>query len=32
MMLPYSELSEEDKEKDAFAWEMLAGVADRSAV
>ncbi len=32
LMLPYSELSEEDKEKDAYAWKMLAGVADRSAV
>ena len=31
MMLPYSELSEEEKEKDAYAWEMLAGVAARSA-
>lgn len=31
-MLPYSELSEEDKEKDAYAWDMLAGVADSSAV
>ena len=31
MMVPYSKLSEEDKEKDAFAWEMLAGVADRTA-
>ena len=31
MMLPYSELSEEEKEKDAFAWEMLSGLADRSA-
>ena len=31
MMVPYSELSEEDKEKDAYAWEMLAGVADRSS-
>ncbi|MBQ6440444.1 MAG: ion transporter [Mogibacterium sp.] len=32
LMLPYKELSEEDKEKDDIAWEMLAGVADRSAV
>ena len=31
MMLPYSELTEEEKEKDAYAWEMLAGVAERSA-
>ncbi|MBR3124039.1 MAG: hypothetical protein IKF42_01205 [Mogibacterium sp.] len=30
LILPYSELSEEDKEKDAFAWELLAGVAERS--
>ena len=29
-MLPYSELTEEEKEKDAYAWEMLAGVAERS--
>lgn len=32
LLLPYSELSEEDKEKDAYAWEMLAGVADRTAI
>lgn len=32
MMMPYSELTEEEKEKDAYSWEMLAGVADRSAV
>ena len=32
MMLPYSELTEEEKEKDTYAWEMLAAVADRSAV
>lgn len=32
LMLPYSELSEVDKEKDAYAWEMIAGVADRSAI
>ncbi len=32
LMLPYSELSEEDKEKDAYAWEMLAKVAESSAV
>ena len=32
LMLPYSELSEEDKEKDAYAWELLKVVADRSAV
>ena len=31
MMLPYSELSEEEKEKDAFAWEMISGLADRTA-
>lgn len=30
LMLPYSELSEEDKEKDAYAWEMLGRVADRA--
>lgn len=30
MMLPYKELNETDKEKDAFAWEMFAGVAGRS--
>ena len=32
LMIPYSELSEEDKEKDAYAWEILAEVADRSVV
>ena len=32
LMLPYQELSEEDKEKDAYAWEMLGRVADRPAV
>ena len=32
MMLPYSELSEEEKVKDAYAWEMLARAADSSAV
>lgn len=32
MMLPYNELSDEEKENNAYAWEMLAGVADRSAV
>lgn len=32
LMLPYKELGEEDKEKDDISWEMLAGVADRSAV
>ena len=30
LMLPYSKLGEEDREKDAYAWEMLSGVADRS--
>ena len=32
MMLPYSELTEEEKEKDAYAWKMIAGVADRTSV
>ena len=32
MMIPYSELTEEEKEKDAYAWEILAAVADRPAV
>ena len=32
LMLPYQKLSEEEKENNAYAWEMLAGVADRSAV
>ena len=32
MMLPYSELCEEDRDKDAYAWEMLCEVADRSSV
>ena len=31
-MLPYSELSDEDKEKDAYAWEMLSQVAAKEAV
>jgi len=32
MMLPYSELTEEEKEKDAYAWEIIAKVVDRTAV
>ena len=32
MMVQYSDLSEEDKEKDAYAWEILDRIADRSAV
>ena len=31
LMLPYAELSEEDKEKDAYAWEMFSAVAARTA-
>ena len=32
MMVQYQDLSEEDKEKDAYAWEMLGRVADSPAV
>lgn len=32
LLLPYSELSEEEKEKDAYAWEMLGRVAERETV
>ena len=31
LMVPYADLSENDKEKDAYAWEMLGRVADKTA-